>query len=147
MNTVHIISLSFIKESDFSNKLEKAAKELNLNFEREETELGIFYNVTVPNYGDLIEMSSPRPNYYQKTKNLNIQGYGTLAAVDFDFGTESDTTLFPLLFKFTSYFSELVIIDDGGDWVYQESNTPIDEDGYIRIKTSEYLDGAPQNFL
>lgn len=141
MFTKHLLSSSFIEEQDMSIELEKTTKKLNLSFEREQTKNGVFYTVSKPGVDGIIEMSSPRKNWFEETMSWNVKNYGTLLAIDHDIGIDHDKNMFPLFFELLKELEDVLLIDDEGEWIYFPSDTPIDEEGYDRIRTSEYKKG------
>ena len=111
MNTVYLLIKSFIAENKIAESIKKTAKNLNLQFVKN----GRVYNVSVPDFGDLLEISPSDHDDLQsdKEKELFKKDYGALLTIYYNNGgEEEDKVLIPFLKEFLKEYPEMLVYED-----------------------------------
>ncbi|HEX8577038.1 MAG TPA: hypothetical protein VF677_12160 [Flavobacterium sp.] len=111
MNTIYLLSKSFIAENKIAESIKKTAKSLNLQFVKNDR----VYNVSVPDFGDLLEIYPSDHDDLQsdKEKELFKKDYGALLIIDYNNGgEEEDKVLIPFLVEFLKEYPEMLVYED-----------------------------------
>ncbi len=142
MLTCNIISLVFIEEREFVEKLKKAGASFGFPFVRDgalDSEFGVHYFLRNNGDGERLEVTVPKLRRFNETSDWNVEGYGTLTSIDFDAKTDDGLDLiFQVLFEFAKSLEDALIITDAGDRIFLRTNIGENE---LYIKSSDYNKG------
>ncbi|MDB5226204.1 MAG: hypothetical protein JWN78_397 [Bacteroidota bacterium] len=126
--SVHLLNQTYMEEQDLAVNMEKAAKNLNLNFALENEEI-MKYTVSNPQTFATLEIyinTKEKFNYAINNEYYpKITGYGPNIIIGYGYGGK-DEILIPFLREFLKDYTEVV--------VYVGENLPSEVDYYVYTK-------------
>ena len=110
MNTIFLLSQTYIEQQTLKSSISETAAQLKLDLISSEEEMIL----SVPNFGDILEIVfESKQNFSTKMGEVYFtEGYGPLFSIWYNNSGKEDTTVVSFLQKFLTVFPDCLVYND-----------------------------------